>query len=239
MRAARALVMAVCVAAFVMLIASGPGTRLGLWPWETGLSLVKWAAYTGMCGAVGAVILIVLLVVPKWRARSWIPVAALVFAVIAFVPPILLLKEAKVLPYIHDVTTDPFDPPVFVSLMAMRKTVPNGADYGGIEIAKQQQKAYPDIKSLVVKSSPADTMQKAIDAARSMGWEIVASDAPAGRIEATDTTPWFGFKDDIIVRVRPEASGGSRVDVRSVSRLGESDVGANAKRVRKYLAKLA
>jgi uncharacterized protein (DUF1499 family) len=72
-----------------------------------------------------------------------------------------------------------------------------------------------------------------------MGWEIVASDAPAGRIEATDTTTWFGFKDDIIVRVRPEASGGSRVDVRSVSRLGESDVGANAKRVRKYLAKLA
>ena len=135
--------------------------------------------------------------------------------------------------------TDPFDPPVFVSLMPMRKTVPNGADYGGIEIAKQQQKAYPDIKSLVVKSSPADTMQKAIDAARSMGWEIVASDAPAGRIEATDTTTWFGFKDDIIVRVRPEASGGSRVDVRSVSRLGESDVGANAKRVRKYLAKLA
>ena len=239
MRAARALVMAVCVAAFVMLIASGPGTRLGLWPWETGFSLVKWAAYTGMCGAVGAAILIVLLVVPKWRVRPWIPVAALVFAVIAFVPPILLLKEAKALPYIHDVTTDPFDPPVFVSLMAMRKTVPNGADYGGIEIAKKQQQAYPDIKSLVVKSSPADTMQKAIDAARSMGWEIVASDAPAGRIEATDTTTWFGFKDDIIVRVRPEASGGSRVDVRSVSRLGESDVGANAKRVRKYLAKLA
>jgi uncharacterized protein (DUF1499 family) len=239
MRAARALVMAVCVAAFVMLIASGPGTRLGLWPWETGLSLVKWAAYTGMCGAVGAVILIVLLVVPKWRARSWIPVAALVFAVIAFVPPILLLEEAKKLPNIHDITTDPFDPPVFNALMAMRKTVPNGADYGGVEIAKQQQKGYPDIKSLVLKGTPADTMQKAIDAARSMGWEIVASDAPAGRIEATDTTTWFGFKDDIIVRVRPDPSGGSRIDVRSVSRVGSSDVGANAKRVRKYLAKLA
>lgn len=239
MRAARALVMAVCVAAFVMLIASGPGTRLGLWPWETGLSLVKWAAYTGMCGAVGAVILIVLLVVPKWRVRPWIPVVALVFAVIAFVPPILLLEEAKKLPNIHDITTDPFDPPVFNSLMAMRKTVPNGADYGGIEIAKQQQKAYSDIKSLVVKGTPADTVQKAIDAARSMGWEIVASDAQAGRIEATDTTTWFGFKDDIIVRVRSDPSGGSRIDVRSVSRVGSSDVGANAKRVRKYLSKLA
>jgi uncharacterized protein (DUF1499 family) len=239
MRVARALVMAVCVAAFVMLIASGPGTRLGLWPWETGLSLVKWAAYTGMCGAVGAVILILLLVVPKWRVRPWVPVVALVFAAIAFVPPILLLEKAKSLPAIHDITTDPFDPPVFNSLMAMRKTVPNGADYGGIEIAKQQQKGYPDIKSLVLKGTPADTMQKAIDAARSMGWEIVASDAPAGRIEATDTTTWFGFKDDIIVRVRPDPSGGSRIDVRSVSRVGHSDVGANAARVRKYLSKLA
>ncbi len=239
MRAARALVMAVCVAAFVMLIASGPGTRLGLWPWETGLSLVKWAAYTGMCGAVGAMILILLLIVPRWRVRPWIPVAALVFAVISFVPPILLLEDAKRLPDIHDITTDPFDPPVFNSLMAMRKTMPNGADYGGIEVAKQQQKGYPDIKSLVVKGTPADTMQRAIDAARSMGWEIVASDAPAGRIEATDTTTWFGFKDDIIVRVRPDPSGGSRIDVRSVSRVGSSDVGANAKRVRKYLSKLA
>ena len=239
MRAARALVMAVCVAAFVMVVASGPGTRLGLWPWETGLALVKWAAYTGICGAVGALVLIVLLVVPRWRVRSWIPVVALVFAVIAFVPPILLLEKAKSLPNIHDITTDPFDPPVFNSLMAMRKTVPNGADYGGPAIAKEQQKGYPDIKSLVVKSSPNETVQKALDAARSMGWEVMAADAPSGRIEATDTTMWFGFKDDIIVRVRPEASGGSRVDVRSVSRVGGSDVGANAERVRKYLSKLA
>jgi uncharacterized protein (DUF1499 family) len=239
MRAARALVMAVCVAAFVMLIASGPGTRMGLWPWQTGLALVKWAAYTGMAGAAGAVVLIVLLAVPKWRVRPWVPVLALVFAVIAFVPPILLLQKAKSLPNIHDITTDPFDPPAFNALMAMRKTVPNGADYGGIEVAKQQQRGYPDIKSLVVKSDPAATMQKAIDAAREMDWEIVSTDTPSGRIEATDTTTWFGFKDDIVVRIRPEPSGGSRVDVRSVSRVGSSDVGANAARIRKYLSRLA
>jgi len=239
MRAARALVMAVCVAAFVMLIASGPGTRLGLWPWQTGLTLVKWAAYTGMCGAVGAVILVVLLAVPRWRARWWIPVLALAFAVVSFVPPILLLEKAKSLPNIHDITTDPIAPPVFKSLMVMRRMVPNGADYGGPGIAKQQQDAYPDIKPLVVKSDPAQTMQKAIDAARSLGWQVVASDVPTGRIEATDTTTWFGFKDDIIVRVLPHPDGGSRVDVRSVSRVGSSDVGANAERVRKFLAKLA
>jgi uncharacterized protein (DUF1499 family) len=90
-----------------------------------------------------------------------------------------------------------------------------------------------------VKTPPAQTVQKAIDAARSLGWEIVSSDAPGGRIEATDTSMWFGFKDDVVVRVLPDPSGGSRVDVRSVSRVGTSDIGANAKRVREFLAKLA
>jgi uncharacterized protein (DUF1499 family) len=167
-----------------------------------------------------------------------VPLVALCFALAAFVPPVLLLEQAKRAPPIHDITTDPFDPPVFVSLMPMRKQVPNGADYGGMEIAKQQQKAYPDIKSLVVKTPPAETMQKAIDAARASGWQIVSSDTPTGRIEATDTTTWFAFKDDVVVRVRPEANGGSRVDVRSVSRVGESDVGANAARVRKFLSRM-
>jgi len=67
---------------------------------------------------------------------------------------------------------------------------------------------------------------------------VVASDAAAGRIEATATTRWFGFKDDVIVRIRPEAAG-SRVDVRSVSRVGRGDLGANAARVREFLAKLS
>ena len=106
-------------------------------------------------------------------------------------------------------------------------------------VAKLQQQGYPDIKSLIVKAPPAEAMQKAIDAARSSGWEIVSTDSPSGRLEATDTTMWFGFKDDIVVQVRPEASGGSRIDVRSVSRVGGSDVGANAKRIREFLSRLA
>jgi uncharacterized protein (DUF1499 family) len=70
-----------------------------------------------------------------------------------------------------------------------------------------------------------------------MGWEIVAADPATGRIEATATTLWFGFKDDIVVRVSASEQG-SRIDVRSVSRVGRSDIGTNAKRIREYLAKL-
>lgn len=239
MKASRGLVMAVCVAAFVMLIASGPGTRLGLWPWQTGLSLVKWAAYTGMAGAAGAVVLILALAVPRWRAKPWVPLVALAFALAAFVPPLVLLEEAKRAPPIHDITTDPFDPPVFVALMEERTKAPNGAAYGGTQIAAEQQRAYPDIKSLVLKAPPNEAMQRAIDAARKLEWEIVSSDAPSGRIEATATTRWFGFKDDVVVRVRPETGGGSRVDVRSMSRVGKSDVGANAKRIREFLSRLS
>lgn len=239
MRAARSVVMAVCVAAFVMLIASGPGTRMGLWAWQTGFALVKWAFWTGAIGAVGAIILIVLLAVPRWRQRPWMPLLALCFGLVAAVPPVILLNRAESAPPIHDITTDYFDPPAFKALMPVRQQAPNGAAYGGTEIAKQQQQAYPDIRPVIVKAPPPEAVQKALDAARAMDWEIVSSDAAAGRIEATDTTMWFGFKDDIVIRVLPNPDGGSRIDVRSVSRVGGSDVGANAARVRKFLARLA
>ena len=105
------------------------------------------------------------------------------------------------------------------------------------EIAAQQRQAYPDVVPLVLES-PADVaFGRALEAARGMGWEIVAADSSAGRIEATATTAWFGFKDDVVVRVTPE-DGRSRVDVRSVSRVGMSDVGTNAARIRAYLARL-
>jgi uncharacterized protein (DUF1499 family) len=238
MRKARAIVMVLAVAAFLMLLASGPGTKQGLWSWETGLKVYEWAAYTGIAAAAAAAVLLLLLVVPRWRARPWVPVLALCIGLAATAPPLIALSHAKGVPPIHDITTDYFDPPVFVALLEDRNKSPNGSAYGGPEIAAQQQKAYPDIKSLLLKSAPAETVQRALDAARALGWEIVSSDTPSGRIEATDTTRWFGFKDDIVVRVRPEGAG-SRVDVRSVSRVGLSDIGANAARVREFLLKLA
>jgi uncharacterized protein (DUF1499 family) len=238
MRQARALAMAAAVAALAMLLASGPGSRLGVWPWQTGFSLVKWAFYTGAAAACGALVLVLLALVPRWRRGIGIPVAALVIALVAVAVPYVVYKQAVGYPDIHDITTDPFDPPAFVALAPERAKAPNGAAYGGVKVAAEQQKAYPDIKSLILKSSPQESMQKAIDAARSMGWEIAASDAAAGRLEATATTTWFGFKDDVVVRIRPEPAG-SRVDVRSVSRLGSGDAGANAKRIREFLAKLA
>lgn len=239
MRALRLLALGLGIVALVLLVASGPVTRAGLWSWQAGLRAFSWAAYAGIAAAGLGLVLSLLAAVPRWRPGAWMAVAALCAGVVAAAPPILLLEKAKSVPPIHDITTDPFNPPGFVALRGARAASPNGTVYGGVGIASQQQKGYPDIKPAIVKASPAEAMQHAIDAARACGWEVIASDAAAGRLEATDTTAWFGFKDDIVVRIQAEPSGGSRVDVRSVSRVGESDVGANAARIREFLSRLA
>ncbi len=121
--------------------------------------------------------------------------------------------------------------------MPLRAAAAVPAAYPGSETAQAQRRAYPDIAPLELAVPPAAAFARALDAATAMGWEIVAADAVAGRIEATATTPWFGFRDDVVVRVAPTPTG-SRIDVRSVSRVGKSDLGANAKRIRAYLARL-
>jgi uncharacterized protein (DUF1499 family) len=235
--AARAITLALAVGAFVLLIVSGPGTRSGWWSWGFGLTVFMAAAVVGLAAAIAALILLGMSAFARWRARPWVPLVALCFALVALAPPLVFVVQATRVPEIHDITTDTQDPPAFVALLGARKKSPNGADYGGPEIAAQQRAAYPDVKPLVLQASPRDTMQKAIDAARAMGWEVVASDAAEGRIEATARTRWFGFSDDIVVRIRPQGSG-SRVDARSVSRVGESDVGANAARLKEFLGRL-
>ena len=139
------------------------------------------------------------------------------------------------LPSIHDITTDTGNPPQFVALRAVREKSPNGPEYAGEKIARQQKAAYPDIQPLMVGEPPARAFERALAAARSMGWDIAAASAEDGRIEATATTRWFRFKDDVVVRVTPSTAG-SRIDVRSKSRLGRSDLGTNAKRIRAYFA---
>lgn len=235
MRALRIVVLAAALIALAMLLASGPFARLEIWDWRTGFVLLRWAMYVGL-GAAGAAL--ILLAIKRTRGpRPWTLGLALLLGLVAGAPAPMLLMKAKSVPPIHDVSTDVQDPPAFVALVAARRAAPNGVAYGGPEVAAAQQKAYPEIRPLTLAEAPAKAFERALAAARAMGWEIAAADAAAGRIEATATTRWFGFRDDVIVRVRPEGAG-SRVDVRSVSRVGKSDIGANAARIREYLARL-
>ncbi len=101
-----------------------------------------------------------------------------------------------------------------------------------------QTAAFPEQKPLVVADAPAAAFDKALAAARAQGWTIVASDPLTGRIEATAVVPWWGFKDDIVVRLTPQGTG-TRIDVRSASRVGLGDLGVNARRIADYLDKVA
>ncbi len=228
----RGLAMVVALVAAGLLVAAGPGTRLGLWQFRTGFTLLKWAAYLGIAAVVLGLIALVA-TRPRGAGVAAVAVALLLGAVAWFVPW-RWQRVARTVPPIHDITTDPANPPEFVAVLPLRAGAPNPATYGGPEVAAAQERAYPDIRPLHLDAPPPVAFARALAAARKMGWEIVAADSGAGRIEATATTPWFGFKDDVVVRIGPDGSG-SRIDVRSVSRVGKSDVGTNARRIRKYL----
>jgi len=230
----RAIVSLALLAAAALLLA-GPGVRLGLWQFPAGFQILKYAA---LAGAGAAVVACIALLIPRRRRRGAGRLAfATLLGTVVFALPWWQLQQARAVPPIHDVSTDTVEPPAFVAVLPLRKDARNSAEYGGADIAEQQRRAYPDLQPLPLALPPAAAFAAALDSARAMGWEIVDAQAAQGRIEATATTLWFGFKDDVVIRVRADGAG-SRVDVRSLSRVGQSDVGANARRIRAYLSRL-
>jgi uncharacterized protein (DUF1499 family) len=232
----RYLPLFLAILALVMLLASGLGTRAGFWTFRTGFSILKYAAYLGMAAMLLSV---VALAWPRWRGGHATPfIIAFVMAAFVVNVPWSFQRKARSVPPIHDISTDTERPPEFVAVLPARADAANPPEYAGAETAAQQHEAYPDVKPVLLNEPPPAAFRAAHAAAEAMGWEIVAADSAAGRIEATATTTWFGFKDDVVIRVEP-ADQGSRIDVRSKSRVGRGDVGANAARIRKYTRRLS
>lgn len=232
MKLSRIALFAAVIAALLLAIA-GPGTRFGLWHYSTGFLLMRGALFLGLAAALLA---LVLLVIPRTRAGSGatLIIALLISLGTAWVP-LNGYRTVKSLPFIHDISTDTTNPPKFVAVLPLRAEASNPAEYPGEEVAKQQREGYPDIQTLAVEDTPAEALRKARKTLEDMGLEIVAVEPKEGRIEATATTFWFGFKDDVVIRIVADG-GGSRLDVRSKSRVGRSDVGANAARIRRFLS---
>jgi len=231
--------LALSAIAIAAAMGAGAGVRLALWDFRQGFRILNWAAYFGIAGTSLSLAGAILGRPGKGRRGFLAAIAGIVLGAIAFGVPGYWYRTAKQLPKIHDISTDTENPPVFVSVLPLRKDAPNPATYGGPEIAAQQHAAYPDIRPFVSNLPPAQAYGHARAAARKMCWKIVGENPAEGRIEATATTRWFGFKDDIVMRIAPSGSNGSRVDIRSVSRVGVSDVGTNARRIRAFLAKIA
>lgn len=217
--------------------AAGPGYRLGLWGFQSGISLVKWSAYISLAAATACLAALALWYGDVAQQSLTYAVAGLVLSGMILCVTLKLKLNLGSVPYIHDITTDTDNPPLFVTILPLRADAENPSAYGGPELARQQKLGYPDLQPGSVNSPPATVFLKALQVAKDMHWEIVDSDAKSLRIEATDTTRWFGFKDDVVVRLTPSAQG-SRIDVRSVSRVGKSDLGVNARRIEAYLARV-
>ncbi len=145
--------------------------------------------------------------------------------------------EAQKYPPIHDISTNIENPPQFRNIVSLRADASNDTTYGDQEKADLQREAYPDIETLHLDQKYGEAFDRALAAAKQMPWEeIVTRDKAGGVIEAYDKLPWFGFIDDVVIRVdTADTALRSRIDVRSVSRIGRSDIGVNAQRIRDYL----
>lgn len=231
----RLVLAALCTAlvAGATLALSGVGYRWGMWSLSTAFTVFRAVVFVGGAAAVLALAGLALALVRRRWALAAVAMASLLIAAVSVAVPVGFARRAAAVPPIHDVSTDTVQPPAFVALRQARTAAPNGADYGGPAVAAQQERAYPDLAPLRFTAAPDRVFAAAEAAVRASGWTVAAVVPGEGRIEATASTPWFGFKDDVVVRVTADG-GGTKVDVRSASRVGRSDLGVNARRIRAF-----
>lgn len=203
--------------------------------WRPALLLTA-AALTGvvLTGFSSLLILFAKLRSGKQQGASRHCLLAFALSLPVLIAILLLGMQGAKVPPIHDITTDPANPPELVTAAAQRGSGDNSVGYGGTAIAEQQRRAYADVVPIKAAMPPDRAYARALATARSLGWQIVAEAQAGGSIEALDRSLIFGFIDDIAIRVTAEGNG-SRIDLRSASRAGASDLGVNAKRIRKFI----
>lgn len=226
------------VAGAVTAVLAGFGSRFGWWHFSTGFALLRWGVYASLAGAAGSVLALLGALLMKRRKLALAALPGIVLAVAVIAVPLDQWRRAADAPPIHDISTDLDDPPAFVALRAAREAAPNAVDHPGEATARQQRAAYPDLEPMRLAVGRDTAFAAAEAVARDLGWRIVEADPAEGRIEAVDRTFWFGFRDDVVIRVTEEADGRTRLDIRSASRVGRGDLGTNARRIRDFLTRL-
>ena len=240
-RAALVLGVGAVLAALIAAI----GSATGLWGFRPALQSLR---YWFFAAAAGAVLGLIGLAMARRRGKLMLANLAAVVVALGFVLYLgNLVRTARSVPAIHDVATDLDDLPQFSRLSVRADNLENIPDEGKAELKSLAPEArwkavhrahYGDLRTVRLAIPPAETVRRAAALARERGWDVASVDEQAGTVEATETSRFFRFKDDVVVRVRPAPGGGSLVDMRSISRVGASDVGMNARRVRSFLADL-
>ena len=215
---------------------SGPWHRLGLVDLRAAFAMV-WvlAVWMGFLAAfLGLLSLVAGLFTGYGRGAMRGAAGAVLLGAAAAAWPMYLHYQSGQVPAIHDITTDTADPPAYRALADAREASPNAVAYPGEDTAEKQLEAYPELETLILDAPREEVFSAAEATAQEMGWRIETADAADGRLEAVAMTFWYGFKDDVVVRVA-DTPDGVALDVRSASREGRSDLGTNAARIRAYL----
>ena len=223
------------------------GSGQGAWHFRHGFTVLRYAFFAAIAGVLLGLVGLALARRGRKTSLMLANLAAIVVA-LGFVLYVgNLVRTARAVPGIHDAATNLDDLPQFSALKVREDNLEGIPDDGRPELAAMlpearwkaiHREAYGDLRTVQLAGAVPDAIRKAERLAKARGWEIAKVDTAAGMLEATATSTFFRFKDDVVVRARPAPGGGSLVDMRSISRVGGSDVGMNAKRVREFLKDL-
>ena len=228
------LVSVVSLIAFLLVVLTGPLYKYDIIELSTVFTGFKYGIFT----AVAALVLLALQIIFKRNTLTLASAAiAVALSAVALGVPLSMLSKGKSVPPIHDISTDLINPPEFVAIAPLRADAPNPIAYAGEAAAAQQRQGYPELKTLSYLQSKAELVNAVEQAATNLGWELANTDTSEGVVEATDTTMWFGFEDDVVVRIT-DIGNKRLVDIRSKSRVGGSDLGKNAERIHGFIKEL-
>ena len=228
------LVSFVILIAFHLVVLTGPLYKYDIIELGTVFTGFKYGIFT----AVAALVLLALQIIFKRNTLTLASAAITVaLSAVALGLPLSMLSKGKSVPPIHDISTDLIYPPEFVAIAPLRADAPNPIAYAGEATAAQQRQGYPELKTLSYLQSKAELVNAVEQAATNLGWELANTDTSEGVVEATDTTMWFGFEDDVVVRIT-DIGNKRLVDIRSKSRVGGSDLGKNAERIHGFIKEL-
>jgi len=225
------------------------GVWFGMWDFRTGFGILRtvnasagWVAGISLAITIGVFFSARHLKLHNTMRLTTFAAIGAVVATLAYVVP-QTYRPVEGIPPIHDITTNTDNPPQYIAIAPLRADAPNNMVYGDQaswdkeRMAAAQREAYPDIVPQEFSESKEVIFNRALAAVNALGWEVVSQDLATGRIEATDTTFWFRFKDDVVIEVS-ESAQGSVLNARSLSRIGTSDVGKNASRLREFFTRL-
>lgn len=214
---------------------SGYGYQWDIWSMGMGFTLLRYGAYAAIGLVITQVIALFIVKDAGAKAISFLIIGIVLTGAVSGTA-LYWQNKAQGVPPIHDITTNLNNPPEFVAMVRLREDSPNPPEYAGEETAAAQEVAYPHIQPLIVTTGKQEVIDEIVMLIVSRNWDMVSINREDGRVEATEKLPWFGFKDDVVLRVTEIEEGTqTRVDMRSKSRIGRSDIGVNADRIEAFL----